>query len=80
MYVAESIRDGFNITIAGDEKCGSWTSNHPLCLAIIKDANVTCEYFIGGGTSGTFDKIDLPLNRGGRSPDISNISFYGLFQ
>ena len=78
-YVSEEIRDGFSITVSGNEESGYWTSNLQICLVIIKGGRGIHEYWIYGGTSGGFNKNDLPLTGGGQYPDISNISFYRLF-
>lgn len=68
------------VTIAGDADAeqGDWTSTSSITYVVLKGSTGTYIYDLGtGATSGSFDKNDLPLNGGGKHPDISNVKFCG---
>lgn len=64
------------VTISGDATSGSWASTTPISTVIIKGGTGTYTYS-ASATSGSFSKVDLPLNNGEQSPAISNIQFCG---
>ncbi len=62
------------VNLIGDAANGDWTSKITISHVLLKGATGTYTYEVDD-TTGSFSKNDLPLNGGGKHPDISNIQF-----
>ncbi|MDM8562114.1 hypothetical protein QUF54_02050 [Candidatus Marithioploca araucensis] len=67
------------ISISGNAKNGSWnTTSASISHVILKGGTKTYTYeYEPEVTEGAFSKEDLPKNKGGKRPNISNIQFCG---